>query len=107
MFCISHFCQGYDHPVINQAYAKKLGKLYIHGGTGQVERMRILSWFQHSPQVNTIFLSKASVRVPLALGVNGRLKWVRLETPRLICRKQHVSSRYLLILGHVDRKLRD
>lgn len=41
-----------------QAYAKKLGKLYIHGGTGQVERMRILQHFQHSPEVNTIFLSK-------------------------------------------------
>ena len=41
-----------------QAYAKKLGKLYIHGGTGQTERMRILQWFQHSPEVNTIFLSK-------------------------------------------------
>ena len=42
----------------DQAYAKKLGKLYIHGGTGQVERMRILQHFQHSPEVNTIFLSK-------------------------------------------------
>lgn len=44
-----------------QAYAKKLGKLYIHGGTGQTERMRILQWFQHSPEVNTIFLSKVSL----------------------------------------------
>lgn len=43
-----------------QAYAKHLGKPYIHGGTGQVERMRILSHFQHSPLVNTIFLSKVS-----------------------------------------------
>lgn len=41
-----------------QAYAKKLGKLYIHGGTPQVERMRILQNFQHNPIVNTIFLSK-------------------------------------------------
>jgi hypothetical protein len=41
-----------------QAYAKKLGKLYIHGGTGQTERMRILQHFQHSPAVSTIFLSK-------------------------------------------------
>lgn len=53
-----------DQPLMSfltnssKAYAKRLGKLYIHGGTGQVERMRILSWFQHSPQVNTIFLSK-------------------------------------------------
>lgn len=53
----------YIHPQLvdsfpGQAYAKKLGKLYIHGGTGQVERMRILQHFQHSPNVNTIFLSK-------------------------------------------------
>lgn len=47
-----------------QAYAKKLNKLYIHGGTGQVERMRILQHFQHSPAVNTIFLSKVSVTPP-------------------------------------------
>ena len=46
---------------MSQAYAKKLGKLYIHGGTGQTERMRILQWFQHSPEVNTIFLSKVSL----------------------------------------------
>jgi DNA excision repair protein ERCC-3 len=54
--------------LLSQAYAKKLGKLYIHGGTGQTERMRILQWFQHSPEVNTIFLSKVrselNVRVP-------------------------------------------
>lgn len=45
-------------PQILQAYAKKLGKPYIHGGTGQVERMRVLQWFQHDSNVNTIFLSK-------------------------------------------------
>jgi DNA excision repair protein ERCC-3 len=47
-----------DNVYALEAYAKKLGKLYIHGGTGQVERMRILQHFQHSPNVNTIFLSK-------------------------------------------------
>ncbi|KAF7317038.1 DNA helicase [Mycena chlorophos] len=47
-----------DNVYALQAYAQKLSKPYIHGATGQVERMRILSWFQHSPQVNTIFLSK-------------------------------------------------
>ncbi|KAI0671522.1 DNA helicase [Trametes maxima] len=47
-----------DNVFALEAYAKKLGKLYIHGGTGQTERMRILQWFQHSPEVNTIFLSK-------------------------------------------------
>ena len=41
-----------------QAYARRLGKLFIHGGVGQVERMLILSKFQHDPRVNTIFLSK-------------------------------------------------
>ncbi|KAI9246244.1 P-loop containing nucleoside triphosphate hydrolase protein [Phascolomyces articulosus] len=39
-------------------YAKKLGKPYIYGGTGQQERMRILQNFQYNPAVNTIFLSK-------------------------------------------------
>jgi hypothetical protein len=48
-----------------QAYAKKLKKPYINGGTGQVERMRILQHFQHSPEVNTIFLSKVFVLVTL------------------------------------------
>ncbi|KZT29693.1 DNA helicase [Neolentinus lepideus HHB14362 ss-1] len=47
-----------DNVFALEAYAKKLGKLYIHGGTGQVERMRILQNFQHNPAVNTIFLSK-------------------------------------------------
>ncbi|KAH9945314.1 DNA helicase [Epithele typhae] len=47
-----------DNVFALEAYAKKLGKLYIHGGTGQTERMRILQHFQHSPLVNTIFLSK-------------------------------------------------
>ncbi|KAL8281182.1 hypothetical protein RQP46_006540 [Phenoliferia psychrophenolica] len=42
----------------DNAYAKKLRKLYIHGGTPQIERMRILQNFQHNPDVNTIFLSK-------------------------------------------------
>ncbi|KIY48954.1 DNA repair helicase rad25 [Fistulina hepatica ATCC 64428] len=52
-----------------EAYAKRLKKLYIHGGTSQVERMRILAWFQHHPKVNTIFLSKvgdASIDLPEA-----------------------------------------
>ena len=41
-----------------QEYAKKLGKAAIHGGTPEIERMRILSRFQHDPNMNTIFLSK-------------------------------------------------
>lgn len=47
-----------DNVYALEAYAKKLGKLFIHGGTGQVERMRILQLFQHHPEVSTIFLSK-------------------------------------------------
>ncbi|KAF8909404.1 DNA helicase [Gymnopilus junonius] len=47
-----------DNVFALEAYAKRLGKLFIHGGVGQVERMLILSKFQHDPRVNTIFLSK-------------------------------------------------
>ena len=47
-----------DNVFALEAYAKKLVKPYIHGGTAQIERMRILQHFQHNPQVNTIFLSK-------------------------------------------------
>lgn len=43
-----------------QQYAQKLGKAAIHGGTDERERMRILARFQHDPNMNTIFLSKAS-----------------------------------------------
>lgn len=45
---------------MSQAYARRLGKLFIHGGVGQQERMLILSKFQHDPRVNTIFLSKVN-----------------------------------------------
>ncbi|PPQ88714.1 hypothetical protein CVT25_009478 [Psilocybe cyanescens] len=47
-----------DNVFALEAYARRLGKLFIHGGVGQVERMLILSKFQHDPRVNTIFLSK-------------------------------------------------
>ena len=47
-----------DNVYALEAYAIKLGKPYIHGGTPQIERMRILQNFQHNPIVNTIFLSK-------------------------------------------------
>jgi DNA excision repair protein ERCC-3 len=43
-----------------EKYAHKLGKPYIHGGTPEGERLRILSRFQHDPALNTIFLSKVS-----------------------------------------------
>jgi DNA excision repair protein ERCC-3 len=53
-------CNDSIVSLLYQAYAKRLGKLFIHGGTGQTERMRILNHFQHDPKVNTIFLSKVS-----------------------------------------------
>lgn len=47
-----------DNVYALEAYAKKLSKPFIHGGTQQTERMMILQHFQHNPRVNTIFLSK-------------------------------------------------
>ncbi|KAK1835171.1 hypothetical protein QBC39DRAFT_423754 [Podospora conica] len=39
-------------------YALKLDKAYIYGGTGQAERMKVLSNFQNNNIINTLFLSK-------------------------------------------------
>ncbi|KAF8473888.1 P-loop containing nucleoside triphosphate hydrolase protein [Kalaharituber pfeilii] len=47
-----------DNVYALQAYALKLGKAFIYGGTPQQERMRILENFQLNEKVNTIFLSK-------------------------------------------------
>ncbi|KAI4106481.1 MAG: hypothetical protein L6R37_002173 [Teloschistes peruensis] len=47
-----------DNVYALQQYALKLKKFYIFGGTPQAERIRVLENFQHSDQVNTIFLSK-------------------------------------------------
>ncbi|KAK3060524.1 transcription factor TFIIH complex ERCC-3 subunit, partial [Coniosporium uncinatum] len=47
-----------DNVYALEAYAKKLNKAYIYGGTPQAERLRILENFQHNELVNTIFLSK-------------------------------------------------
>ena len=47
----------------------KLGKSFIHGKTPETERMRILSRFQHDPQLNTIFLSKVC-------GHDGAYEWL-------------------------------
>jgi DNA excision repair protein ERCC-3 len=41
-----------------KAYAKKLSKYCIYGDTSNSERMAILQNFQHSPDLNTLFLSK-------------------------------------------------
>lgn len=47
-----------DNVFALKAYALKLRKFYIYGGTPQQERLRVLENFQHSELVNTIFLSK-------------------------------------------------
>ncbi|EEB08073.1 transcription factor TFIIH complex ERCC-3 subunit [Schizosaccharomyces japonicus yFS275] len=47
-----------DNVYALRAYALKLGKYFIYGGTPQQERMRILENFQYNELVNTIFLSK-------------------------------------------------
>ncbi|KAK9479395.1 P-loop containing nucleoside triphosphate hydrolase protein [Lipomyces japonicus] len=47
-----------DNVFALQAYAQKLRKFFIYGGTPQAERMNILQNFQLNPEVNTIFLSK-------------------------------------------------
>ncbi|KAI5306255.1 DNA repair helicase RAD25 [Ascosphaera pollenicola] len=47
-----------DNVYALRAYANKLQKAFIYGGTTQTERLNILQNFQHNPQVSTIFLSK-------------------------------------------------
>ncbi|PHH62142.1 hypothetical protein CDD81_7516 [Ophiocordyceps australis] len=47
-----------DNVYALKAYALKLNKVFIFGGTGQAERLQVLENFQHNPHVNTLFLSK-------------------------------------------------
>lgn len=47
-----------DNVYSLKAYAIKMKKPHIYGETGQQERMKVLSLFQNSSLVNTIFLSK-------------------------------------------------
>ena len=47
-----------DNVFALKSYALKMKKFFIYGGTPQNERLRVLENFQHSDQVNTIFLSK-------------------------------------------------
>ncbi len=47
-----------DNVYALRAYALKLNKHFIYGGTPQQERMHILQNFQYNHMVNTIFLSK-------------------------------------------------
>jgi DNA excision repair protein ERCC-3 len=47
-----------DNVYALHAYAQKLNKAFIFGGTAQQERLRILENFQHNENINTLFLSK-------------------------------------------------
>lgn len=86
----------------SKAYAQYLRKPFIHGATGQVERMRILSHFQHSPNVNTIFLSKVgdtSIDLPEAtclIQISSHFGSRRQEAQRLgklhYCLSSHRSQ---------------
>lgn len=76
-----------------QAYAKKLGKSFIHGATPEGERLRILSRFQHDPQLNTIFLSKVSLP-SLYAKATILIPPRRSETRRSICQKRPALFRF-------------
>ena len=47
-----------DNVYALEAYAKKLMKPFLFGGTGNAERQMILEYFRNSPQCSTLFLSK-------------------------------------------------
>lgn len=47
-----------DNVYALEAYARKLNRPYIHGGTSQTERMMVLRMFQSDSSISTIFLSK-------------------------------------------------
>lgn len=47
-----------DNIFALEHYAKTMGKAFIHGGTGNKERLDILENFQHNETINTVFLSK-------------------------------------------------
>ena len=54
-----------DNVYALEAYAKKLKKAYIHGGTAQIERMRILQNFQHNPLSESFLPSSTPNRMSL------------------------------------------
>jgi len=47
-----------DNVYALEAYAKKLMKPYLYGGTGNAEREEIIDYFRNSPECSTLFLSK-------------------------------------------------
>eukprot|EP00898_Chlorokybus_atmophyticus_P001082 jgi/Chlat1/1975/Chrsp158S02276 len=58
-----------DNIFALREYAMKLRKPFIYGPTSHHERTRILHAFKHSPEVNTVFLSKVgdnSIDIPEA-----------------------------------------
>lgn len=58
-----------DNLFALREYATKLKKPFIYGATSHHERTRILYAFKHSPEVNTVFLSKVgdnSIDIPEA-----------------------------------------
>jgi len=58
-----------DNIFALREYALKLKKPFIYGQIGHVERTRILNAFKHSPDVNTVFISKVgdnSIDIPEA-----------------------------------------
>lgn len=47
-----------DNVYALEAYANKLTKPFLFGGTGNAERQEILDYFRNSPKCSTLFLSK-------------------------------------------------
>jgi DNA excision repair protein ERCC-3 len=47
-----------DNVYALEAYARRLMKPYLYGGTGNAERQLILDYFRNSPDCSTLFLSK-------------------------------------------------
>eukprot|EP00941_MAST-03F_sp_MAST-3F-sp1_P001904 g1904.t1 len=47
-----------DHVFALRLYAEKMRRCIIYGATSQIERLRVLENFRHSPLVNTLFISK-------------------------------------------------
>jgi DNA excision repair protein ERCC-3 len=92
-----------DNVFALQTYAVKLGKPFIYGPTSGTERMRILSQFQHNPNLRTIFISKVgdtSIDLPEAtviIQISSHYGSRRQEAQRLgrILRpKPHADGEY-------------
>ncbi|KAI3903647.1 hypothetical protein MKW98_032301 [Papaver atlanticum] len=60
-------------------YARKLGKPMIYGATSHQERTKLLDTFKNTPDLNTLFLSKANVIIQISSHAGSR----RQEAQRL------------------------